>query len=306
MRALNRCVGLCGVAMAVATTAVSAQPPGPSDAPRPTDFRVPAGAPRHEDPAAAERLDQVLARWERSWASTHSIEVRFVLVKRFLTWESEQRFEGSALVSLPDKLKVTLEIVEPDPVGGRSRRRFHHQIVGSGRTMVLLSNDLKQAIIHPWGASGQQTLLNDELLMLLFGMKADDMKGRFHITLMKQTPQADYLQFVPKTTGSFSRLDLVLDRKTSLPSYFRLLDSNGKDTQTYTFTKARRDPEGVTDSDFQTAIPKGWNVVDLRLPEPPPNPPLPVGGRHPPPIISEPATVAPRDARASAAPARDR
>jgi hypothetical protein len=106
--------------------------------------------------------------------------------------------------------------------------------------------------------------------MLLFGMKADEVKDRFRVRLIKQTAESDHLQLFPKRPGGFTRFDLVLDRKSLLPSYLRLVDRNGKDTQTYTFTKARRNPPGMTDADFRAATPKGWTVVDLRLPDLPP------------------------------------
>src|SRR5690242_2002265 len=58
--------------------------------------------------AARRRLDGVLARWEASWASTRAVEARFVLVKRYPRWGSEERFEGTALVAMPDQLRVAL------------------------------------------------------------------------------------------------------------------------------------------------------------------------------------------------------
>jgi outer membrane lipoprotein-sorting protein len=250
---------------------------------------VPAHPAPPDDLAARDRLDRVLANWERTWSSTRAVEARFVPVKRFPAWGSEDRYEGTALVALPDKLKVTLDIVEPDPAGGELRRRFHHQIIGSGRTLLFLSNDMKQVSVHAWGGPERQTVLQDELLMLLFGMKADEVKSRFRVRLIKQTAEADYLQLFPQRPGGFTRFDLVLDRKSLLPSYLRIVDANGKDTQTYTFTKARRNPPGVTDADFQAATPKGWTVVDLRLPDPPPPAAVPSG----PSIFSEVAPSGP-------------
>jgi outer membrane lipoprotein-sorting protein len=278
MRFLGRWMGSCAAALMAAT--VLAQPPG-------------AAGP--DDPAAGERLDRVLADWDRSWASPRAVEVRFVLVKHFPGWGSEDRYEGTALVARPDRLKVTLDAVEPDPAGGAPRRRFHHQIIASGRSLVVLANDTKQVALHDWGGPGKQAVLQDELMMLLFGMKADEIKERFRVALIRQTPQADLLRLVPTRPGSFARFDLVLDRKTLLPSHLRLVELNGKDTQTYTITKARRDPPGVTDSDFRAAIPKGWTVVDLRRPDPPPAGAVPSG----PAVTSEVAPAGPGRARAA-------
>jgi hypothetical protein len=285
MRIVARWVWLCAAALVVsatATTTASAQPPERE---------------KPSDPAALERLDQLLANWERLWTSTRAVETQFLLVKRFPDWGAEDRYEGAALVAHPDKLKVTLDVVEPDPAGGAPRRRFHHQIIGSGPKMIFVASDTKQVFIDGWGGPNGQTVLCNELLMLVFGMKADAVKARFRVTLIKQTPQADYLQFFPKQpgAGAFSRFDLVLDHKTLLPSYLRFVDRNGKDTQTYTFTKARRNPPGVTDSDFVlTALPKGWTVEDLRLPEPLKSDPGASGRPLPPPVYSE---VAPAGGR---------
>jgi outer membrane lipoprotein-sorting protein len=296
MRIVKGGVSLCAFALAVAT-AVMAQPPsGPGDAPQPTVLRVPADPSKPDDPAARTRLEQLLADWERSWASTRAVEARFVVVKSFPAWGSEDRYEGTVLVAHPDKLKVTLEAVVPDPAGGEPLRRFHHQIVGSGRNMVFLANDTKQVFLHGWGGPGKQTVFQDELLALLFGMKSAEVEERFRVTLVKQTAQFDHLQLVPKQPGNFSRFDLVLDHKTLLPRYLRLLELNGKDTQTYSFTKARRNPPGLTASDFQTAVPKGWTVMDMRLPEPLTPSAFSSRGSLPPPITSEVAPPGSSDA----------
>src|SRR5437773_1195850 len=74
--------------------------------------------PTKSDDLASRRLDEVLARWEASWASTRAVEARFVLVKRYPRWGSEERFEGTALVAMPDQLRVTLSVVESDPEEG--------------------------------------------------------------------------------------------------------------------------------------------------------------------------------------------
>jgi hypothetical protein len=77
----------------------------------------------------------------------------------------------------------------------------------------------------------------------------------------------------------------TLDRATFKPSFLRLVDLNGKDSDTFRFTSIVRDASYYA-KNFEGRLVKGWKVVDFVGPSP-----LPAALRRQaaPPITSTPS-----------------
>lgn len=238
-------------------------------------------APTTGPAAAAPGVDDVLAGWERLTRVSRSFEAAFGLVRHTQGWDEDLRFEGWAKLAAPDKASVQIALV------GENGREVVERVVCTGKKVYKFDHATKQIFIYPQDGGGRPSAWND-VVFFLQDVKADEVKKRFAVTLVKVTPKSYFLQAFPRRDAppsALSRADLVLDRNTFNPSYLLLVDVNGKDTETFRFSKVARD-RPISPSFFVAKPVKDWSVVDFAGPEvvsPTPGRPLP------PPIFSRPA-----------------
>jgi TIGR03009 family protein len=234
----------------------SSRAQGTRDAARPPE-RAAAGA---EDREAQARLDGILARWERQSADARTLDARFTRVDRSPDWQMETRYEGRVLLRSPNKAYLNLVKAEP---GRREARAFHERIVCTGERVYRYAAQTRQVFVAPLDEGEAGRVLDEGPLPFLFNMRAEEAKARYRLVLDKQDVKRSLIQVYPLRSvdrARFYRVDVVLDRETSLPEVIRLVDPNGRDTQTYTFRDARRDAP-IDASWFEPTIPKGWSVV---------------------------------------------
>ena len=98
----------------------------------------------------------------------------------------------------------------------------------------------------------------------LFNLNAREAKMRWGMTLMDQNETNFLIGIVPryeKDKEVFSKAFLQLSKTTFLPDRMYLVDTNGKDTQDYKFSKVEPN-QPINPQFFQALAVKGWKVVE--------------------------------------------
>jgi TIGR03009 family protein len=210
-----------------------------------------ANAPRSDvlNPTAG-RLDSILASWEASMSSVRSAsaQVTHTLVNKVL--KDQEVFEGTAQFMKPNlaildlKMKGRPQDVEHVVCTGTFAYQFNPG------TQVIKVYELKT------GLSGQ-----DNFLPFLQGMKAQDVKARYDLTLIKEDKNYTYLKILPRLPedkADFREARLVLWSQNYLPRELRFLDVNGNEN-IWDIPKIQANDPQVTRNTFTAPkLPTGW------------------------------------------------
>src|SRR5262249_55554977 len=117
--------------------------------------------------------------------------------------------------------------------------------------------------------------VEDNIVALLFGMKAEDAKRRYQITWVPDSKDSNkyyhYLQILPRTPADkadFTEARLVLTSKEFLPRQGGDHHPNGNEV-TWDFENLKKNQEsGVTAKTFTppNTLPQGWTVDRVQPP----------------------------------------
>src|SRR5262249_36595919 len=141
------------------------------------------------------------------------------------TWQRTEVFEGQAKY-----LKPSFASLELRKKG--SPEQFEKLII-NGQEIYTDAPDSKQIRLHKLAPPKAGQVAEDNVLSLVFGMKADDAKKRYLLTLVPG-PANDtwyyYIEIVPRNEADkadFTRARLVLTRNNYLPRQLWFQHPNG-------------------------------------------------------------------------------
>jgi len=192
------------------TAAATAQTPG-----TPTTKSTeppPASTPAPELPALNEKaqkyLDAYLGAWEKRMTAIEGLETRLELTET--DGKEKSVFRGSASILRPNYAQLFLKQVDDEA----NTKRWRHYIA-DGQYLWDYQYKAKKALVAklPKDNIGENTLLS-----FMFGMKAADIKKRYHISVDPTNPDKFndfYIHFtiLPKTREDmqeFAKAELVL------------------------------------------------------------------------------------------------
>ncbi len=202
---------------------------------------------------AQPSLDEILANWERGMTSIHSLIAHCTRTVIDKTWGKTEVFDGQAKYLKPSYASLEMR-------HAKEAARFEKFII-NGQEVYTYAPDSKEIRIHrlPPPKSGQ--VAEDNVLSLVFGMKAVDAKKRYRLSLAPPPPNDTYYYYIDiipvsaQDRSDFTRARLVLTRNNYLPRQLWFLHPNGNEV-TWDLTK------------LTTAVP--LQAAEFRRPTPPP------------------------------------
>lgn len=214
------------------------------------------------EPPADPRLDAILKDWETTMGGVKSMVAdlqRTRLDKAFGStevYEGQARFLRAPNPALPSQASLELRM--------KGNPAIFEKYVFSGTFLYEFRPSSKLLVVHrlPPPKAGT-TVTDDNILGFVFGMKAENVKKRYHLTFIPRDPKDKWYHYVkiqPRfdvDKAEFSEARLVLIRATSLPRQFWFRQPNG-DEITWDFPKIVNGAE-VRATEFQKpALPPGW------------------------------------------------
>jgi TIGR03009 family protein len=228
------------------------------------------GAPANGTPAPAgdaAQLDAVLGAWETTLASVKSLQAecdRTVLDKTFQSTEVLKGIAKYLKVPGPGQgSRASLELHKQTPKGPSAT--IFEKYVCTGTYLYQYVPAKKVILVYDLPAPKTGQIPDDNFLSFLFGMKAQEAKERYQLSLTPSDKYYHYVLIQPKLAqdkAEFTRARLVLRRDNFLPAQVWFHRPNGNE-ETWNF-QARRDVT-ISPAEFaQPTPPPGWQFERVR------------------------------------------
>jgi TIGR03009 family protein len=258
-------------------------------------------------------LEKILKNWEQTTSQFKKMTGEFSRFKYDKTFEVEWRAEGKFAYEAPDKGNYELRGLEPRK--DKNGQLEESQKIGSdGKTPYTLKADSPER----WVCTGKEVIkinekertyeklaippdsqgenIMDGPLPFLFGMKADQAKRRYRLTLDAKNTNADVIRLhvvprLPKDSANWSKATVIIEAKTFKPKAVKLLDPTGAES-VHVFKNVEVNPKRgfFEDNPFKPNL-RGLKLVLNDKPE------APAVGEKP---IDPPAAKAPKTASTGA------
>jgi TIGR03009 family protein len=248
---------------AAAGVAAAQTPPGG----QPPVSLNPAGQAAAQPPAAqllnptGNRLDALLLQWEQKMKGISALHAELTRTDYDAFTKQSKTWQGWAKILRPDRAHLYLKSAS-DP-------NIFEQYVFTGTHLWEVRPQNKIMRVHEIAAKPGQPV-EDNFLNFLFGMKADDAKRRYDLTLAKEDQHYVYILVTAKTPSDrtdFTQARLVLFNNTFLPRQL-IFETPNQDRINWDIP--RIDPAAkVTTADFvQPRVPADWKIEKVPAAQP--------------------------------------
>lgn len=199
-------------------------------------------------------LERILEIWEWHGARTKKLEGKHNRIIYENTFGVMKLSKGEFYYESPDKGRIDIQAVKiPKPgIKKVGSKQFTMQsdtpeawiCDGTAITMVNLSRKEFQVVEIPPSARGQNIV--DGPLPFLFGMKKEQAKKRYKLSLGKQNdPKKGVVHVVAlplwkQDAQQWSKAEVILNSKNFLPIAIQLTHPDGKDITVYKFSEVER------------------------------------------------------------------
>ena len=211
----------------------------------------PPATPMIVEPLSPE-LEAILGEWERRSAQIKSLKGKHTRTVYNLVFEVEKRAEGRFFLETPDKGRIDLNGVEikkntVSVRSGKSGNPFRvesdrsEKWICNGEEILMINEEDKSYDIVPLPKELRGTNIVKGPLPFLFGIKAEDAKRRFSLSLSDNNPDpaSQYaILVVPlllEDQQNYKKAKIFLDKKTFLPRQVMLLDPTENLQTSYIF-----------------------------------------------------------------------
>jgi TIGR03009 family protein len=202
-----RCYALVLAALVLANHPASAQ----------QAQQIPAKPPAAGDNKA---LDEHLSKWEAATKKVETIGAQLTRIDKDPVFEHVQKFTGVAYYMKAGNgpTAQNLALLEMKVEGQKEPKE---KFICTGTYIYQFLPEQKEIRYYqlPKPEPGQAAEENN-LLSLLFGMKADDVKRRYELKLSKEDTYYIYVDIAPRSAADrsdFQRAQLVLNKSNYLP-----------------------------------------------------------------------------------------
>lgn len=212
-------------------------------------------------PASDAKLDGYLKKWEEKMREVKTLYAQLGRVDKDKVLGSTTKYAGFAqyLRSGEGLAALNLAVLELKQDG---KKETAEKIVCTGTYVYVFAPAQKEIRAYELPKGGKT---DGGFMDLLFGMKADDAKQRYNLTLVKEDQWYVYVDVAPKDAkdkADFARARLVLNKETYLPRQLWFEHSNGNEV-TWDVPKVQT-PVKLERRDFDAPkTPDGWKLVPM-------------------------------------------
>lgn len=266
---------------------VPAQPPAEGTTPTPPAQPATLGPPFQLSDVEQQFVDQILQMWENKSNEVKTFDCKFN------RWEYDPVFgpandpsiksKGQLSYSKPDKGSFKIEEIEryvqKDPKQPGTYEVQKHEVgehwVCDGKAIFEYKHDKKQLVVQALPEEMRGQSIVDGPLPFLFGAEAEKLKTRYWIRSRQSDAATIWLEAYPRTqadAANYHHVDVMLDRKTMMPSAIQMHMPNGRNRAVYMFEQPSVNGtlDALLGSLFSSPrTPLGWTRVVEELPSAP-------------------------------------
>jgi TIGR03009 family protein len=268
----------------------SVPPVPPADGATPTPPAQPAalGPPFQLSDSDQAYVDQILQMWENTSKDIKTFD------SPFERWEYDPVFgpadvpgiksKGQLSYSKPDKGSFKISEIErwvqkdPNKPGAYElqKQEVGEHWVCDGKAIFQYNHEKKQLVVSPLPEQMRGQSIVDGPLPFLFGAEAATLKARYWIRCKESTEKQIWLEAYPRRqedAANYHHVDVMLNRKTMMPSAIQVHLPNGTQRSVYMFNE-KPTVNGALDALFGSIFtsprtPLGWTRVVEELPTAP-------------------------------------
>jgi TIGR03009 family protein len=224
-------------------------------------------------PAANPALDKHLKAWEEKMRGVSSLYAVITKVDSDKVFKTETKMTGYALYSksgAPGAVPLNKARLELTPDG---KKEPAVKIISTGTFLYQYVPGKKEIHQHEIARPKAGAPMEDNFLGLVFGMKAEDAKARYDLSLLKEDDHYVYVEVLPKSAADkaeFIRARLVLNKANYLPRQLMFEEAN-KNTVLWDLPRAEV-PKNIDPRYFDAPrADPGWKIVPVtKATSPPP------------------------------------
>lgn len=214
-----RSYGFVLAAFGLASLTVNAQQAPPTQQQAPPTQQTPATAPIAPAAPAGAALDDHLAKWEAAMKRVETLGAQLTRIDKNPTFDEVQKLTGVAYYKKvgTGATAQNLALLEMKLDGQKEAKE---KFICTGTYIYSFAPEQKEIRYYelPKPKPGQPA--DDNLMSLMFGMKADDAKRRYDLKLAKEDAYYIYVDIAPRSAADksdFQRARLVLNKTNYLP-----------------------------------------------------------------------------------------
>jgi TIGR03009 family protein len=208
--------------------------------------------------------DWVVAKWEEAMSKVDSLVADCQLKSIDQVFKVEEKFVGKAKY-LRTKVAnmASLELDKVDKNGKPVVPEVFKKYIVTGNFLYQFVPETKTIFVHKMPKQDGGQLSNNNLLSLIFGMKAEDAKQRYGLKYAGADANYYYLTIEPKTAAD--KQDFKAARLTFIKTNFMVREvwfqeANGNQVF-WDFPSAATNVNNLTATDFgQPKTPPGWQM----------------------------------------------
>jgi TIGR03009 family protein len=224
--------------------------------------QTPAAPPASPPPADDKVLDGHLQKWEEKMKDVNALAAQLVRIDKNHTFEQTTKLVGEAwyMKSGTGPSALNLAILELRPEG---KKEFQERYVCTGTFIYDYKPDQKEIRFYEVPKPKPGQVADDNLLSLLFGMKADEAKRRYSLKLAKEDQYYIYVDIAPRSAADrsdFQRARLVLNKTSFMPRQLWFEHANGNEVM-WDIPNLRTDVKLDRKVFDAPKTPPGWKLV---------------------------------------------
>jgi len=239
--------------LAIAFGADAQTPPAGNAAP-------PAGAPN----ATSAKLDAIMLKWEQEMVKIQTLAANLNRTDKDKSFGNTTKFSGSAQYmkvgsGAAVRNLAALELKED------GKADYAEKFVCTGTYLYAFQPKQKEIKAYELPKPKPGQVADDSFLGFLFGMKADEAKRRYALSLAKEDNWYVYVDIVPRTRedkAEFARARLVLNKDSFMPRQLWFEHLNGNEV-TWDIPQLRSGVDLDRRLFDQPKLPPGWKFQTI-------------------------------------------
>ncbi len=197
-----------------------------------TPAAPPPAAPPAAAPAAPTALDNYLLRWEQEMKKVERLAVQLARIDKNNVSNRVDKFAGYAayMKSGTGPTSLNLAMLELRKEDGKE---IAEKYVCTGTFLYVFRPVEKEIKVYELPKPKPGQVADNNLMALLFGMKAGEAKARYDLRLFKEDQYYVYVDILPRDPrdrADFQRARLVLNKDNYLPRRLWFEHPNGDET----------------------------------------------------------------------------
>lgn len=182
--------------------------------------------------AAAKKLDNYLLRWEQEMKKINTLSANIARIDKDKSFGTLSKVVGEAKYMKvgTGQTAANLALLELKREG---KNEIVDKVISTGTYLYQFYPPQKEIRAYELPKPKPGQVAEDGFLGLLFGMKAEEAKQRFDLTLAKEDDYYVYVYVAPKFPADkveFARARLVLNRDSFLPRQLWFETPNGTES----------------------------------------------------------------------------